>query len=599
MTFKTKHCCSKPFSEEIKRAFSSKGMLISLIISILILALGAYVVRDYPEEMSFVDQWYYIYSESFFVQMLPLIATLPFADSLSSDRKLGYLDRALMRTRYKPLLRSKGIANALAGGAAGALPLAVFYLLISLINRNPINHPALTMVFGRPYESQFLVDLYTTMPDLFILIVILAVFVMGALFASLGMATTLLVNNRFAALSFPFLLASALQYFANDARLLPWFLAPSEPLLKPNFSQSHAFETVNEIPFLLILPALLLVATLLLYLFLGSRQQVLENSRNKGNHQSLFNRVSNGLEKKIPKGLRAFPIPKKRLGKGTPMGNYFLTQFKLTVSPLTVILIALVMAILSSVILGWMKLQLPNVFNGTSDPPPNTWDLFFRTYGDPLAMSLVIANLYLILVSGLQPQTAYGHLAVKRLGSRTRNWRSHVLFLFVLSALYVLFCFAAIMLMGRLLGLPFSGQWSVLCSSPEHINLPFFFCDNGSPWMAFLTVFAMTTLGFFSLGLLVLLINTLTQRRLIGYFIVEVLLVASMPLTSIFLNAPPALQYLPIIRNLVFPFYPFLFRDNNQIWASFYQWGVWIAILLPLTWRAYRKQNYFSQPDLE
>ncbi|HBO34868.1 MAG TPA: hypothetical protein DD636_09090 [Anaerolineaceae bacterium] len=573
-------------------------MIISLFISILVLLLGAYAVRDYPEEMSFVDQWYFIYTESFFVQMLPLIVTLPFADSLSSDRKLGYFDRALMRTRYKPLLRSKGIANALAGGAAGALPLALLYLLVSLINKNPINHPALTVVFGRPYESQFLVDLYTTMPDLFILVVILAVFVMGALFASLGMAVTLLVNHRLVALSFPFLLANGLQYFANNARLLPWFLAPSEPLLKPNFSQSHAFETVNEIPYLLILPALLLGGTLLLYLLLGSRQQVLENSRNKGNHQSLFNRVSNGLEEKIPKGLRSFPIPEKRLGRGTPTGNYFFTQFKLAVSPFIMILIALVMAVLSIVMLGWMKRQVPHVFNGSGGLPPNTWDLFFRTYGDPLAMSLVIANLYLILASGLQPQTAFGHLAIKRLGSRTRSWRSHVLFLLLLSAFYVLFCFAVIMLTGQLLGLRFSTQWSVLCS-PEHTNLPSFFCNEGNPWMAFLTVFAMTTLGFFSLGLLVLLINTLTQRRLIGYFIVEVLLVASMPLASIFLNAPPALQYLPIIRNLVLRFYPFIFRDLNQTWASIYQWGIWIAILLPLTWLAYRKQNYFSQPDLE
>ena len=598
MTLKPTLSHSRPFAEERKRAFSSKGMLVSLVISLLVLLLGAYAVRDFPEEMSFVDHWYYIYTESFFIQMLPLIATLPFADSLSSDRKLGYFDRAVMRGRYKPLLRSKAIANALAGGAVGALPLTLLYFVTSLTNKNPINHPALDIIFGRPYENQFLVNLYTTKPDLFILVVILVVFVMGALFASLGMATTLLVNNRFTALSFPFLLASALQYFANTARLLPWYLAPSEPLLKPNFSSTHAFETINEIPYLLILPALLLGVTLLLYLLLGGRQQVLENSRNRGNHKGLFNRVLAGLEKALPPGLRAFPIPEKRLGKGTPTGNYFFTQFKLTISPLAVILIALVMVVLSGVMLGWMKLQVPHYFTDPDGLPPSAWDLFFRTYGDPLTMALVIANLYLILASGLQPQTAYGHLAVKRLGSRARSWRSHVLFLLLLSVLYVLFCFAVIMLVGRLLGLPFSGWPSVACS-PEHANLPYFFCSLSSPWFAFLAVFAMTTLGFFSLSLLVLLINTLTQRRLIGYFIVEILLVTSLPLASILLNAPPALQYLPIIRNLVLRFYPFVFRNLDQTWTSIYQWGIWIALLLPLTGWAYRKQNYLSHPDIE
>jgi hypothetical protein len=202
-----------------------------------------------------------VFEKSILLSILLILAlsitiSTVFADSLSSDRKLGYLDRALMRTRHKPLLRSKGMANALAGGVAGALPLALLYLVTSLINNNPINHPALGMIFGRPYENQFVVNLYTTSLNLFILVVILAVFVMSALFASLGMAATLLVNNRFAAMSFPFLLASALQYFANNARLLPWFLAPSEPLLKPNFSSTHAFETINEIPYLLIPPAL-------------------------------------------------------------------------------------------------------------------------------------------------------------------------------------------------------------------------------------------------------------------------------------------------------------------------------------------------------
>ena len=95
MTLKTKQYFSRPFSEEVKRAFSSRGMIISLFISILILSLGAYLTRNYPVEISFVDQWYFIYQESFFVQILPLIVTLPFTDSLSSDRKLGYLDRAL------------------------------------------------------------------------------------------------------------------------------------------------------------------------------------------------------------------------------------------------------------------------------------------------------------------------------------------------------------------------------------------------------------------------------------------------------------------------------------------------------------------------
>lgn len=101
------------------------------------------------------------------------------------------------------------------------------------------------------------------------------------------------------------------------------------------------------------------------------------------------------------------------------------------------------------------------------------------------------------------------------------------------------------------------------------------------------------------MSLLVLLINTLTQRRLIGYLMVEILLIASLPLSSILLNVPVVLQYLPIIRNLVMRFYPFVFRNLDQAWHSVYAWLIWLAILIPVTWLAYRKQDYLSHPDYD
>jgi len=136
-------------------------------------------------------------------------------------------------------------------------------------------------------------------------------------------------------------------------------------------------------------------------------------------------------------------------------------------------------------------------------------------------------------------------------------------------------------------------------NSAEHINLGGYLADSPNPVLPFITVFGMSTLGFFSLSLLVLLINTLTQRRIIGYFVVEVLLVSSLPLASIFLNVPPILQYVPIIRNLVMVFYPFLLRDLDQTYASLYTWLIWLAVLLPLTRFAYQKQDFLSNPDTE
>lgn len=583
-------------SEEMKRALTSRGMRIALLLGISLLIIGLNYARSYPPEKSFVDVWYIAYSQSFYYLMLPLIACIPFADTMANDRKQGYLERLVVRERYRNVLSAKFFANAIAGALASALPLLFLYLFLTLTNENPLNHPALNSIEGRPYEIAELVRVFKNLPDLFIFVVSGAVFIIGALLASLGMAFTLLINHRFVALSVPFLLSNLLQYFSNRARLLPWYLAPSEILLKPNFSPSHAFETTNEIPYLLILPAALLLTSIALVLLCGKRQQVLENSLTPGN----VRRIRIDFENLVPVQLQNFPIKESRLQHGSKFGNYFRTQLNMQIRPIQLIIIVLCVMVLSVVMLGWMKLQLPQVFAPEiGSAPPNTWDLYFRTIGDPWAMALVTANLFLFLVSNLQPQTAFGQLSIKRLSSRTSSWLAHIGFLLLSAIAYSLLLFIVIHLTGRLLGLPFSTQWSVMRDGFEHINLVAYLTETPNHALAFATVFGMSTLGFFCLSLLILLINTLIQRGLIGYIIVEILLISSLPLASLSLNAPKFFQYLPIIRNLVMRFYPFVFRNLDQTYTSIYAWLIWLAVLLPGTWFAYRKQDYLSQPEID
>jgi len=199
----------------------------ALLLGIGLLIVGLNYAITYPPEKSFIDVWYIAYSQFFYYLMLPLIACIPFADTLTSDRKQGCLERLVVRERYKNVLNAKFFANAIAGALASTLPLLLLYLILTLTNHNPLNHPALNSIEGRPYEIAELVNLYKTLPVLFILVVSGAVFFIGAIFASLGMAFTLLINHRFVALSVPFLLSNLLQYFSNRSRLLPWYLAPS------------------------------------------------------------------------------------------------------------------------------------------------------------------------------------------------------------------------------------------------------------------------------------------------------------------------------------------------------------------------------------
>lgn len=344
------------FKSEIKRALCSRGFLIALIMASLLLLVGLRFAYQLPSERSFVEEWYVSYTQSFYHLMLPLIACFPFADSLVTDRKQGYLERLAVRERFGKVISAKFLANSFAGGLAASIPLVLLYAFTSLTNHNPLNHPIFNTIFARPYEIAEVTQLYNNSPDFFILLVIAVVFIVAAIFASLGMASTLLVNQRFVAFSLPFLVANALQYFASDARLIPWYWAPSEVLLKANFSSTHNFEAVNEIPYLLILPLCLILLIGLLIFFFGKRKQVLENSLSENRKP----KDGFSLSKLVPSWLQNFPVNEKRLKKGTVFGNYFRNLLNIHIQPIRIVLIVLVVAVLTIVMFGWMKLRMPS-----------------------------------------------------------------------------------------------------------------------------------------------------------------------------------------------------------------------------------------------
>ena len=111
-----------------------------------------------------------------------LIACFPFADSLSSDRKQGYLE-ACRQADVQEGDVCQIYCQCFCGALAAILPLLLLYAFTTLTNQNPINHPALNTVDGRPYEMQELVHLFQNSPDLFILLVAEWFFI-GALFAT-------------------------------------------------------------------------------------------------------------------------------------------------------------------------------------------------------------------------------------------------------------------------------------------------------------------------------------------------------------------------------------------------------------------------------
>ena len=59
-----------------------------------------------------------VYVGGDFPFILPLVAVLPFADSLAVDQSEGYLRYLVVRTNYRKYLAAKFLANALVTAAA-------------------------------------------------------------------------------------------------------------------------------------------------------------------------------------------------------------------------------------------------------------------------------------------------------------------------------------------------------------------------------------------------------------------------------------------------------------------------------------------------
>ncbi len=592
------------FYEELRRAFSWKRFLLVLGLSFIVFAIGYRSVDWIPPERSFIDLWYALYNQSYFIQLMPLMAAFPFADSLVTDKAQGYINQLLARCSYRRVLQAKLVSNALSGAVAVTLPLLILYGLVNFLlprTQYPLNHPALEQYAVRPYEG-LLRAVYLQNPDGFIFMVIGLVFLMGATYATFGLSISLLVNNRFLAIGFPFVLFTFTQYFADRTRLLDWYWSPLSSLL--TYPWGHLIQEINEIPFIFFNPIIVLGTSLAIFLLFSHRNHVLES----GGIQTRLREIQridwalpNLLQSLIP-GRR--PQFMQRINPTWPWRNYLRIQIQMNLRRsrwLLVFPVVAAMAIIFSKVLlrdqGPLTLASQITETGNARALINVWDVFFATFGNAYTMGFVIANLFLVLISDLQPETGYGQLALFRLRSRVENWSAKIIALFSLAGVYVLV--STVTLIGvAAFQMPIELNWSLLAQRyGEGINLPALLPRQVGVFTALAIVISLVILGLSCLGLLAMLINSLTQRRLAGYLFVEVLLLSSIGLSTMLVNGPHWQMVLPIIRNLILPMFPFLGR-GYPIWLSFAVWLVWLGIILPVGFWTTRHQDYFAHSDL-
>ncbi len=228
--------------------------------------------------------------------------------------------------------------------------------------------------------------------------------------------------------------------------------------------------------------------------------------------------------------------------------------------------------------------------------PTNAWDMLFVIFGNRTNIYFAFGLLYLYLVCDLLPETSLGQLVLLRLRSRKAWWAGKTLTLLLLTLLYVL---GSAGILAGLAGvaLPWQAGYSQQAQfMPDSVNLPMNFFQPGppvSPVVFFFQELALLTLGLFSFGLVIMVVNQLTGRYYYGLLAGCVVLFSG--LVSIGLSGPPPwavwlpgyhLTYLAMIPVRIVP-----------LWRSFAYWTIWIFILWLIGFVISQRQDHASAQE--
>ena len=258
--------------EELDRALHSPRVLIAMMLALAFLIYGYTVILDrswVPEGYSFADLWFFVYVGGDFPFILPLVAVLPFADSLAVDQSEGYLRYLVVRTNYRKYLAAKFLANALVTAAAILLPLICLYLFANIAAPRtvvPVNTWT-AQVAGRPYG--FMKPFFMAQPDGFIgFVSLLAVFT-GTAYSTLGMAISLIYPNRYLVWGVPCAIYLMAHFVANKTHLFGTDWSPISAI----YGNIAPYQETPASLFLNPLGILLLVV--LIVVVFGKRKRVL------------------------------------------------------------------------------------------------------------------------------------------------------------------------------------------------------------------------------------------------------------------------------------------------------------------------------------
>ena len=258
---------------ELARAFRNNRFLVVFLLALACFLYGFYdASRFFPALQPGADArlsqnayelWLFVHFRSFYLYLAPIAAALPFVDSLWVDRSQGFMRFILARTSYRRYLAAKALANLAAGAAAVGAPLLLLYLYTCLTASRGL--PGSSLMFttwggqnGSPLGV--LAGLYAQQPWAYILFLIGMACLFGAVYATLGLAISSLIHNRYVALAAPFITYVVSAYVADRARHLGHQWSPETILIPYNTAGVSAGTILTQLAIVASFSLLLLCA---------------------------------------------------------------------------------------------------------------------------------------------------------------------------------------------------------------------------------------------------------------------------------------------------------------------------------------------------
>jgi hypothetical protein len=175
--------------------------------------------------------------------------------------------------------------------------------------------------------------------------------------------------------------------------------------------------------------------------------------------------------------------------------------------------------LLSLPVMGFIAYRSINAVNALSamtGHPVNAWDATFYAFGSADVVYMVLAVIFLALVSDLLPEPAYGQSMMMRLGSRRLWWLGKSLTLVAATLGYLIINLLTFLLFVGA-ALPWARDWSEYTRSDFIAVGLYKDVMLITPLKTFTYLVVLLALGLFCLGLISVTVTLAARRNVVGF----------------------------------------------------------------------------------